>query len=243
MSKFAVISVDNNPEYYNLLPLVCYSWWKLGYEPAIIWLADRKVLSIMDKFIDAKVLLRDPVPGVKDSTIAQLDRLFAHEYNIFEDDDILVTADADMIVAKDIFHCNDGFTNYGYDLTGRSELPICYNIATREKWREFMGSFTVPQSAYSDKWETYWSTDQQLLTQRAHEYGMGKITFVDRGNNNKHGLPTGRWDRFDWNHIPDDIIDVHMKRNDFDAQLQVFKKLWPNDDYSFLANFHNSLNQ
>jgi hypothetical protein len=239
--KYAIISVDNNPDYYNLLPLVCHSWNKLGYKPAIVWLADRKVLSLMSNYIDAKILLRDTVPGVKDSTIAQLDRLFAAEYQGFNSDDIFITADADMVIAKDIFTHEGDIVSYGYDLTGRSELPICYVKATASKWRELMGEFTIPPKAYSDKWEDFWSVDQQLLTQRAHEYGMGKITFVDRGNNNKHGLPTGRWDRHDWSHIPNDIIDVHMMRNNWDAQIQVFERLWPGEDYSFILKFKDEL--
>jgi hypothetical protein len=105
-----------------------------------------------------------------------------------------------------------------------------------------MGEFTIPDSAYSDDWNRYWSTDQQLLTQRAHEYGMGRITFIDRGNQNKHGLPTGRWDRFDWAHIPDSIIDVHMKRNDWEAQIQVAERLWPGEDHSFITKFREALN-
>lgn len=243
--KYAILSVDNNPEYYSLLPLVCHSWNKLGYKPAIIWLADRKLLKPLDEIIDAKILLCDPIPGVKDSTIAQLARLFVHEYPMFNDDDVLITGDADMVIASDIFthDVSQGqIISYGYDLTGRSELPICYVKATAAKWRELMGDFTIPDKSYSDKWEDYWSVDQQLLTQRAHQYGMEKITFIDRGNQNKHGLPTGRWDRFDWAHIPDSIIDVHMKRNDWDAQYQVAERLWPGEDHSFITKFREALN-
>jgi hypothetical protein len=104
-----------------------------------------------------------------------------------------------------------------------------------------MGEFTIPDKSYSDKWEDYWSVDQQLLTQRAREYGMEKITFVDRGNQNKHGLPTSRWDRHDWAHIPDSIVDVHMKRNDWDAQYQVAERLWPGEDHSFITKFKDAL--
>lgn len=243
--NYVIISSDNNPDYYSLLPLVCYSWLKIEYQPIITCVNAPEVAKHLNEKLGFRAYSETTRDGIKDSTFAQLIRLFAHEDPYIQPHDILITADADMVIAKDIFthDVSQGqIISYGYDLTGRSELPICYVKATAAKWRELMGEFTIPPKAYSDKWEDYWSVDQQLLTQRAHEYGIGRITFVDRGNNNKHGLPTGRWDRHDWSHIPDDIIDVHMKRNDWDAQIQVFQRLWPGEDYSFITKFREALN-
>jgi hypothetical protein len=245
--KYAILSTDNNPDYYSLLPLVCHSWRKFGYAPVIIFANVPYSIwkIIMDACPDAKSHIVHPVEGVKDSTLAQLQRLFMGEHAP-SPDDIAITADADMVIASDIFthDVSQGqIVSYGYDLTGRSELPICYVKATAAKWRELMGEFIIPEKAYSERWEDYWSVDQQLLTQRAHTYGMGKITFADRGNQNKHGLPTGRWDRHDWAHIPDSIIDVHMKRNDWDAQYQVAERLWPGEDHSFITKFREALNE
>lgn len=248
MNKFVILSTDNSPEYYQILPLVCKSWNKLGYTPIVMWLADKKIIPAFNDAMDAKLFLHEdkygPITGVKPSTIAQISRLFAHEWEMFKPEDILLTSDADMVIARDIFthDVSQGqIVSYGYDLTGRSELPICYVKATAAKWRELMGEFTIPDAAYSEDWNRYWSTDQQLLTQRAREYGMDRITFVDRGNQNKHGLPTGRWDRFDWAHIPDSIIDVHMKRSCWDAQIQVAERLWPGEDHSFITKFREAL--
>jgi hypothetical protein len=244
MNKYCILSTDNSPEYYQLLPLVCKSWKKIGYTPVVIAvnLPDH-VYDILHLQCGGFFIPTKPIEGIKSSTVAQLLRLFAYEH--FQSEDILLTADADMVIARDIFthDVSQGqIVSYGYDLTGRSELPICYVRATAAKWRELMGEFTIPDKSYSDKWEDYWSVDQQLLTQRAHEYGMGRITFVDRGNQNKHGLPTGRWDRHDWAHIPDSIIDVHMKRGDWDAQIQVAERLWPGEDHSFITKFREALN-
>lgn len=246
MNKYAILSTDNNPDYYSLLPLVCHSWRKIGYEPVIIFVnVPHSIwLTIMDACPSAKSIYLYQKEGVKDSTLAQLQRLFV-SHPSQPDDDIIITADADMVIARDIFthDVSQGqIVSYGYDLTGRSELPICYVKATAAKWRELMGEFMIPEAAYSDQWERYWSTDQQLLTQRAREYGMDRITFVDRGNQNKHGLPTGRWDRFDFSHIPDSIIDVHMKRGDWDAQIQVAERLWPGEDHSFITKLREALN-
>lgn len=243
--KYVILSTDNNPEYYSLLPLACHSWQKLGYQPVIIFANVPYSIweLIMNACPDAKSHIVHPIEGVKDSTLAQLQRLFMGEHAP-SPDDIAITADADMVIARDVFthDVSQGqIVSYGYDLTGRSELPICYVKATAAKWRELMGEFTIPEKAYSERWEDYWSVDQQLLTQRAREYGMDRITFIDRGNQNKHGLPTGRWDRHDWAHIPDSIIDVHMKRNSWEAQIEVFQKLWPGEDHSFILKFKDAL--
>lgn len=238
--KYVILSTDSSKEYFELLPLVCYSWKKLGYSPVVLAVnTSYSTYQLLKKHCSSKILHISGMANVRDSTMSQLWRLFA--YKGFEDDDVLLTSDADMVIGKDIFTHEGDIVSYGFDLTGRSEIPICYVKATAKKWEELMGEFTIPEKAYSEKWEDYWSVDQQLLTQRAKEYGFDKIKFVDRGNNNKHGLPTGRWDRHDWQHIPADIIDVHMKRNDFDAQIQVFKYLWPGDDYQFLIDFKNEL--
>lgn len=243
--KYAILSTDNNPSYYELLPLVCHSWQKIGYTPIVIFVnvpeeARHKIMNACQ--IGCIFRLYESVEGVKDSTIAQLMRLWPL---IDNNDDAIVTADADMVIARDIFthDVSQGqIVSYGYDLTGRSELPICYVKATAAKWRELMGEFTIPEKAYSERWEDYWSVDQQLLTQRAREYGMDRITFIDRGNQNKHGLPTSRWDRFDFSHIPDTIIDIHMPRNSWDAQIQVAERLWPGEDHSFITKFREALN-
>lgn len=246
MNKYAILSTDNNPDYYSLLPLVCHSWRKIEYTPVIIFAnVESKLEDLIISYCPLGTIKGHTLPteGVKDSTKAQISRLFAHQHRWSED--ILITADADMVIARDIFthDVTEGqIVSFGYDLTGRSELPICYVKARADKWRELMGEFTIPEKAYRERWEDYWSVDQQLLTQRAREYGMEKITFIDRGNQNKHGLPTGRWDRHDWAHIPDSIIDVHMKRNDWQAQIQVAERLWPGEDHSFITKFREALN-
>lgn len=244
--KYVILSSDGNPDYYSLLPLVCHSWRKFGYKPVILLVnVPFRIQQIINQFCGHPAMVSYPaIDGIKDSTYAQLSRLFAWQTQPFTDEDILVSGDADMVIGKDIFvqEVSDGqIISYGYDLTGKSELPICYIKSSVAKWRDLMGSLVTPTNAYSEDWNLYWSVDQQLLTQRAHEYGIGRITFVDRGNQNKHGLPTGRWDRHDWAHIPDDIIDVHMLRNSWDAQIQVFQRLWPGEDYSFILKFKDEI--
>lgn len=128
--KYAILSTDNNPEYCSLLPLVCYSWRKIGYEPVIytVGVPDYVCELLKEYCAPHDLVVTDPLEGVRNSTLAQLIRLFAARK---DNDAVLITADADMVIAHDIFthDVSQGqIVSYGFDLTGRSELPICYVV-------------------------------------------------------------------------------------------------------------------
>jgi hypothetical protein len=239
--KYAILSTDNNPDYYSLLPLTCHSWMEIGYKPIVLHVGEMpESVEMNTKGLFYKI---PSVKGVKDSTVAQIARLFAPNFVQFEDYDVLITGDADMLVMKDIFTHHGEIVSYGYDLTGRSELPICYLKATVAKWKELMqsngylGLPDLPEKAYSQTWEDYWSVDQQLLTQRAKEYGFDKITFVDRGFAGP--IAANRWDRYCWDKKPDDIIDVHMVRGPsrWTELTEMAKTLWPDRNWDWMADF------
>lgn len=254
MNKYVILSTDSTKEYYELLPLVCYSWSKLGYTPIVLEVInskyDIKGGSVWGYCDNAIFECIQGIENVKNSTVAQVSRLFSYSLPFINDEDIVISGDADMVIGKDIFTDEADVVSYGHDLTGFGEIPICYVKATKKKWGELMqmpkdNNWTIDeiekqlsQEAYSDKWEDYWSVDQRLLTQRAKDYGFDKIKFVNRGHDQSNsGLPQGRWDRYRWDVIPNDIIDVHIKRNDKEAQIKVFKTLFPNDDINWLLEY------
>ena len=244
--KYSILATDSNREYFELLPLVCYSWKKIGYKPMLLAVnTPYEICELIQKHSGCSFYRIESMEGVKDSTLAQVWRLFAFKF--LHKDYEIVTGDADMVIGKDIFSANyshDKIVSYGFDLTGRGELPICYIQSSGEKWCELMGQeFWIDDRGKSADWNFYWNTDQQMLTNKAKEYGLSLIKFVDRGHqpHPETWCAKSRWDRHKWDIIPSDIIDVHMKRNDFDAQLQVFKRLWPNDDYQFLIEFKREL--
>lgn len=242
--KYSILSCDNNPDYYSLLPLTCHSWARLGYTPVVLYVGSLPE-GVKAACKQAEFYYVAPVAGVKDSTVAQISRLFASAFMWCTDNDILITGDADMLVMKDIF-THDGLISYGFDLTGKSDLPICYIKTTVAKWRELMkpsDNFKddIPRKAYSQVWEDYWDTDQKLLTQRAREYGFDKITFVDRGLAGP--ISANRWDRYCWDKKPDDIIDVHMLRGpaNWERLIDMAKTLWPDDNWEWMRDFKKEI--
>lgn len=246
--KYAVISTDSNIDYLALVPITCFSWKRLGYVPVVIHVElSEDQLQLLKKYTEGAILLgqtNEMPEAIKSSTLAQVARLTVHR--LFNDDDILIIGDADMIAYKDIFQ-HEGLVSYGFDLTGRSEIPMCYVKAPVHLWKQLMGDVKIQDlpSAKSQRWEDYWSTDQQLLTSRAREYGFDKITFIDRGHGS-HGLPTGRWDRYKWDSIPDNIIDVHMLRSplaNWNKIEDMCRRLWPNDYWGWLEDLYNDLKQ
>lgn len=242
--KFAVISTDNNPDYYSLVPLACLSWSKLGYTPVVIAYG---LTTVYWKYCPQAIIVDEvSISGVRNSTAAQVSRLYASNLGIFEDDDILITADADMAIMKDIFTHEADFVSYGYDLTGRSEIPICYIKATVKKWKEVFGTkIMMPPNAFSDDWNLYWGVDQQIATSTIQKSSIDKLLYVDRGSDqNNHGLPLGRWDRYKWENIPSEIIDVHMPRNpltNWDKITDMAKRLWPEENFDWLQKFYNEI--
>lgn len=261
--KYCVIAVDDNIDYYSLVPITCYSWQKLGYTPIVIQVIkkedDKKIPNIHQFCGNAIFDVMYGIDGLRDSTTAQISRLFACCLPYINDEDIIITGDADMVMGKDIFTEEADIVSYGFNITGRTEIPICYVKATKAKWRELMqiennnADFEYeikrqsPQNARSDNWELYWSSDQQLLTQRAKEYGMDKILFVDRaGDGNNSGLPLGRWDRYKWEYIPPEIVDVHVIRSplhNWDKITDMCKHLWPEDDLTWVMKLEKELNK
>lgn len=245
--KYAVISTDNNPDYYSLVPLTCLGWSKLGYIPVVILTEDLSS-GLFSKYCPPETIyiIVAYIEGVRNSTLVQVARLYITSMIAFEDDDIIITGDSDMIVMKDIFTQDAPFVSYGYDLTGRSETPICYLKGTSSKWKEIFGTeMIMPPNAYSDDWNLYWGVDQQIATSILKQYGFQWITFVDRGNDqNNKGMATARWDRYCWDFVPADIIDVHIIRSplhNWSKIIDMAYTLWPDDNFDWLEEFYNEV--
>jgi len=203
MKKYVIISSNGNSDYEWYVKLVTWAWAQFG------WTA---------------ICLRPfPQETYREETITQCIRLYAAaDTSRFEDDDLIMTSDADMIPLSDYWHPDpDKITSFGWDLTNYQHAPICYIAMSAKKWRQVMSIhlFTVKEammrdlevsnasSAFKDAW---WVVDQDIITERLNQLPVEKVV---RGIEPRSFLPKGRMDRADLNFWPSTLIDFHGPRN------------------------------
>lgn len=214
MKKTVILSTNNNPDYMNYLPYVQKAWNRLGWNT--LTFTHGITVSTDDpknKMIDVTFA----APGYRPETIVQCIRLLGHRYT----DGFIMTSDVDMMPCSDYWNPNENkVTVYGYDLTGRSQYPICYIAMKDEYWNKVIPELEINElldkypNAQSEDWETWWTVDQQIITQRINSnVPKDSLNLIDRGFDG--GLAAGRIDRFDWEgtfNRPGEKIDAHMPR-------------------------------
>jgi hypothetical protein len=212
-------------------------WERFGFEAIVFTHGDipEAALEFTEQKTNAALYPLESLGGYRDDTIVQLSRLYAACVS----DEYLVTGDIDMFPLSDYF--TGQFTGseepkfIGYDITGYSEIPICYIGMSADKWRHIMninsGDYmyfierdlkTYPYSATD--FNSYWCTDQQIITKRLKAYGLDKCTSIERPG------VTGRICRSGWSNPQDHniLIDCHAMRSGFhpeyfDMNMDVIK--------------------
>lgn len=227
-NKTVILSSNDNPDYLKYYPYVAWAWNQLGWDTLLFYLGKHQPLLEEYKAIkghfDAernKVIVLSHIEGYRPETIVQVSRLFGGY--IYPDNRILMTGDVDMVPLSDYWQPDkDRITAYGHDLTGFSEIPMCYIAMNSSKWREVMrltdregldlqikSMLDKGPNAKSDDFEKWWSYDQQYITERL---GYESVTHVHRS---KDGiLAQGRADRYNWEGTKiKGTIDAHMPRS------------------------------
>ena len=248
MSKYVILSVNDDPEYLFYLPLTCWSWRKIGWNPVLFYHRRNEsdslteVEELVAKYSSVETHFLKSVPGYRSETITQMSRL----YGTCVKDGFLMTIDADMLALSDYWKHeidDDSITVYGHDLTGSTHYPICYIAMSSANWANVMNisgkdynAFmerdlkTLPQGLSKD-FNHWWYIDQDLITNRL----QGKqITIINRGQYS-NGYAKGRVDRGTWNTDLEQFVDCHMHRDLFKAfytkqipvdQQHLYAKKW-----------------
>lgn len=207
----------------------------------------------------------DSIDGYKTETVAQVSRLYAcclsHE-SVF-----LMTSDADMIPLSDywqieqraLFTTRNGSqkhlfdpkpTTWGRDLTDY-HFPMCYVGMQAKDWKNVMQLDKLDPNEMIRRdlkaippRNGVWCQDQDIITQRIHEYGEDKFKKVSRGIDMRTGYPLGRVDRSNWHlnhvrlidcHAPHDIID---NDESFHKVLNILHTVWPKEDFTWYIKYH-----
>jgi hypothetical protein len=228
-----VLSTNNNLDYYFYLPITSFVWNYFGFEPISFIVGESEKDSIVVEYLKqtpSKIIRIKENPPYRSETISQFIRMYA-SCCLEDDNEYLIMGDVDMIpLSSYLYRDFDKRNCFGYDLTGFSEVPICYVGMYAKKWREFLnleyGKLeenlfrdldTIKYKALGETFGEYWNTDQDFLTKKIKEYGEHNFQFINRGLEN--GLAYKRIDRAKWEWKKNETyIDSHLLRPSFDEQ-------------------------
>lgn len=270
----AVISSTYSDTYLYFLPIVTWCWNKLGVDVIcfIPYLKDgvdgydpdkekrEKYYLIIDTLDGLEIGLQAApflAPEHKESTYAQISRLYAASLDLDEQDQLIIS-DADMIVFRTNFMKkseDDFFDVYGTDLVPEGQLPMCYTVGNVKTWRRFFTKGRTYQECMDAELAheecegmrgNLWSRDQELLAK-----GVGEIYFKHTRSNGQNQFAQNRVDRTDINwraYVNNDLIDAHLWRPGYTDEnhakiMELMKMKFPNEDFTWLDEYQKKYKQ
>lgn len=262
-----ILSTTHDDLYYFFLPLVVWSWKKLGIETICFKPYfklpgyDAKEVSkamLMEKFTKGSGLWLEgfQAPKDKEATYAQCSRLFGACLDLPEDE-ILITGDIDMAIFNaDYFRqaASGQIHVFGADLVTEGQVPMCYVAMPVKTWREVM--WITPGVSYQHYLDellgpletehfrgNYWAKDQETICKQL-THNNWPVVRHNRASK-PYSFATRRADRDGWPQVPaPDIIDAHLPRpgftdENFQKILTLFQTLYPNDDFQWMIDYRN----
>jgi len=259
MERKVILSTNDNINYSFFAPITCWMWRQFGYEPILMTMGEIQdiVLKYLPKNIEIYRLKQ--IPGYKPETVSQVGRLYGSL--LCEDTDYVLLGDIDMLPLSTVFVDRfpvEGITVMGWDITGYTEIPVCYVGMTAQKWVDIYPNlsrmhdtledwmqFDMAKYTYNpDDFYNWWSLDQRMLTSWLKDVIKNDIP---RGSGS-NGVG-GRVCRSNWKfpeHPKESLIDCHAMTPgqtpaNFDRNLEVIKKVttgweWIVDYYKEFTN-------
>jgi len=260
----AVISSTYDDLYFFFLPIVTWSWNKLGVDVIVFLPFDGARNNVSKAFLVGNTMASQNLsfelhtfssPDHKAATYSQCARLYAAALGHLPADEVLITGDVDMAVFnKDYFNqANNGLINvFGADLVPSGQYPICYVAMPVDTWREVMWLWPgeSPQT-YLDNLlgelecehfkGNYWAKDQETIYNALTAQAWPVIKHFRAKA--PHAFATYRADRDGWPDAPmPGIIDAHLPRpgytdENFRKILKLFKDVYPEEDFSWMVEY------
>lgn len=261
----SVISSNYDNNYLFYLPIVTWSWNKLGIDClTILPITESREEQAKDLLVfktGAEQKLRYNniyfnAPNNKKATYAQCSRLYASALITLPEDEILITSDADMAVFSGYFNqANNGQINvFGADLVPPNQYPMCYISMPAKTWREVMWITPgVPVQKYLDDLlghiecehfrANQWAKDQDEIYKHltAQAWPVKKYYRASPGTQ----FATFRADRDGWPETtPPYIVDAHLPRpgyteENFAKILKLFQDVYPDEDFNWMIEYRN----
>lgn len=234
MKKIAVLSTNENPDYFFYVPIVEWAWNKFGWDIALFVTHDASQLVTTNNE-NTEIYLIPTISGVRSGTLAQCVRHFVSD--ALPREDYIMVQDIDLIPLRPYEPDLNARTIWGWELTGNSFIPVHYTGMTGDKWYDLMGctgnlkndmerEMKINGRAYQEKWDQYWDADWDILTQKVLAQ-KNKFQFVQRGmvSLGKYQSAKGRIDRcsievhpdgsYHWGYTEnqEEYIDAHCENH------------------------------
>jgi hypothetical protein len=196
------------------------------------------------------------LPGILEATIAQVVRLYGAES--VNDGDMVMLGDIDLIPLGNHWKPSaDVMTVYNHDLTGFTEIPMCFVAGPKEEWVKLMSltgstlddlhrDFAKYPNAKSDDFYKRWGCDQQVLTAKIQAYQkLNTVIYINRGPSDLHGYARGRVDRAPggWRLDLPELIDAHLEQQTHHSSEKIRRlfdllhHVWPNEDFTWWEDY------
>lgn len=255
----AIISTTYDDKYLFFLPIVTWCWNKLGADVICFmphWgtkeqIKMQLITDTMNKQQLNAMACYFSAPKHKEAAYTQCSRLYAGCLDL-PDNEILVTADVDMLLFRLPEVADSGFSIFGSDLVPDNQYPICYIGAMAKDWRSAFGLRDKSYQACLDELmndrdsasmrSDYWSLDQEIAFMNINQ--TQAVRHIPRSNG-QNQFATKRYDRDDayiLDRLSPDTIDFHMNRpgyeeNNFEIILTILKYHYPSEDFGWLIDY------
>jgi len=196
-----ILATDGNPLYLEFWPLVARAWQRiLSVRPTLALIGD-ETISVPEGFGD--VVRFAPVSGVETALQSQTIRLLLP--TLFPQD-VCLLSDLDMLPLNGSYFAralvslpSDCFVVYrdaAYPAQER-RIPICYNVARGDTFREIFGAGTDDAMARTiSDWAARslgWHTDELVLYEALQNWSHAATRCVRLGRDRLRRIDRQRW--------------------------------------------------
>ncbi len=253
----AILSTTDNPLYSFFLPIVTWSWKKLGID-SIVFIPEKQSESFKLAKYTCPETTRFETLNIepdREPTYFQCVRLYAAALPYIEDDEVLITSDIDMAVFNTILSADSNKINIaGHDLTPEGQYPMCYVSMRKTDWRNIMSingrDYKYYLSELLDNIQcenmrgNYWGKDQGTIWEQIQKSGR-EVNLISRAQSKEHQIATRRADRDGWRYDANTIIDAHLPRPGYDLYnfnliLKLFKDVYSQENFGWMMNYRNA---
>lgn len=255
-----ILSSNQNLDYLFYAPLTAKVWNHFGFKALNFVVGKSEIGDFINKTMLEKT--NSEIYELPESNVFRSDTLsqFCRMYGacvVEDENEYVLLGDIDLIPLNSYTYRDfDKMNIINFDLTDRTEVPVCHVGMYVKKWRELLnlkyGNVEeqinrdlelMSHKSKSKVWEEYWNTDQDFLTKKIKDFGFDKFNFIDRGRE-PSGYAYRRVDRGNWNWSKDiEYIDSHMLRNpysdeNFNKTFDLIQYTLKNVDCSWMKEYH-----